>query len=188
MPSSDITQLIAAWRKGNRDAEAKLFDALYATLHETAVMCLRHERPGHSLGATALVHEAYLRFRSSHRIDISDREHFLALASRVMRRILVDRARLRIANKRAGEAAPEYLAEQLVRDDREAEEIIGVDRALDALAVQAPQQCRLVELRYFAGYSVDEAAAIVGVSSRTARRMWQVARVRLAEAIDGARV
>jgi RNA polymerase sigma-70 factor, ECF subfamily len=185
MAEDNITRLIREWQKGSSDAESALFEALYAKLHALAVNCLRSELPGRSLSATALVHEAYLRFRTSKRIEIVDRAHFLALAARVMRRILVDRARGRLAEKRAGQQIPTDPAELLIRSDHEADEIIAVDRALDLLAEEAPRQCRLVELRYFIGMSIEETAAVLGISTRTARRDWQVARTRLMGAIDG---
>src|SRR5689334_6856929 len=98
--SGDITQLIVRWQQGDRAAEKELFETLYSTLHRMAVQCVRSERPGNSMSPTALVHEAYMRFRKTEQIEFTGRTHFLALAARVMRRILVDRARARHAHKR----------------------------------------------------------------------------------------
>ena len=185
MAQGELTRLINEWQAGKPGAEAALFDALYKALHDIAIRCLRTERPGGSLGATALVHEAYLRFRKSQRIEFVDRQHFLALAARVMRRILVDRARARTAAIRAGERVPEFFADLVVRDAQEAEQILAIDNALEQLSSISPRQGRLVELRYFAGYTMDEAAGILGVSPRTAKREWQIARTRLMGALDG---
>ena len=160
-----------------------MFAALYRTLHGLALACLRGELPGRTLGATALVHEAYLRFRKAQNLSIADRKHFLALTARVMRHILVDKARSR-------RAQPELLhaedpCESLVRTDTEADEIIAVDRALMDLALQSPRQSEIVELLYFGGHSAEECAMLLGVSEKTVRRDWQVARVRLRIAING---
>jgi RNA polymerase sigma-70 factor (ECF subfamily) len=181
----EITRLIEAWQRGDKSAENALFDAMYSRLHRLAVQCLRSERPGQTLGATALVHEAYLRFETSERLDIVNRSHFLALAARVMRRVLVDKARARQADRRGNDPAPVELTEALVRTDADAERILAVDCALDELAAQSARLAQLVELRYFAGYTIEESAAVLGLSARTARRDWQVARTRLRVAIDG---
>jgi len=185
-PNDDITALIGQWQRGDRGAEKNLFEALYSALHRIAVQCLRTERPDQTLGATALVHEAYLRFCRSQPLAIADRHHFLALAARVMRRIIVDRARARRAEKRGGELVRVDETEQIVRTDHDADEILAVDTALRELRRFSPRQEKLVELHWFAGYSMEESAGILGISSRTARREWQAARVRLKGAIDGA--
>jgi RNA polymerase sigma factor (TIGR02999 family) len=185
METPDITRLIVEWRSGNKDAENRLFEALYSRLHTLALVCLRSEPAGISMGATGLVHEADLRFQKSERLEIANRAHFLALAARVMRRILVDRARARRAEKREGLNVPVEWADNVVQTDQQADEIIGVDRAMDELAERAPRQCMLVELRYFAGFTIEESATVLGISARTARREWQVARARLMGAIDG---
>ena len=185
-PSADITGLLVEWQRGNRAAERSLFDALYAVLHRIALQCLRTEWADQTLGATALVHEAYLRFSRSQPLTIADRNHFLALSARVMRRIVVDHARARRADKRRGERVRVEEGESIVRTDRDADEILAVESALEMLRKHSPRQEKLVELHWFAGYSMNESAGILGISPRTARREWQVARVRLQEAIDGA--
>lgn len=181
----EITRLIAGWQQGDRGAENRLFELLYRKLREVAVQCMRDEARCRTLGPTALVHEAYIRLSKSHHLEISDRKHFLALAARVMRQILTDTARARRSEKRGGDPSRVELAESMVKTDSEADEIVAVDRALTRLSRQFPRQAVLVELRYFGGWSLEEAAAAMGVSERTARREWQVARVRLKEAIDG---
>jgi RNA polymerase sigma-70 factor (ECF subfamily) len=182
---ADIARLISEWRCGSLNAEQALFEELYRELHRIAIHVLRAEPRGRSLGPTALVHEAYVRLTTVRKMSIEDRTHLLALAARVMRRILVDRARARKTDKRGGDPVALELSEELVRTDRDADQIIGVDQALDRLQQSAPRQCMLVELRYFAGYTIEESAQILGVSTRTARREWQVARARLKGAIDG---
>ena len=186
-PPGEITRLIVEWQRGSKDAENALYDALYKRLHSIALNYLRSERPNPSMGATALVHEAYLRFRRSERLEIADSSHFLKLSARVMRQILVDRARALGAAKRQGEvhAERDHL-DMLVSKDSDAEEIIAVDRALQSLARRSPRQAELVELRYFAEFSEEEAGAILGISARTVRREWQVAKTRLRAEIDGA--
>jgi RNA polymerase sigma factor (TIGR02999 family) len=185
--ADDITRLIAEWQSGDRTAEALLFDKLYQRLHKIADHLVRHERANQTLGPTALVHEAYVRFCGSADLKIVDRTHFLALAARVMRRILVDRARAKNAVKRVSDAEPFDENLSWFRSSADADEIISVDRALDDLFERSPRQCRLVELRYFGGYTIEESAAALQISARHARREWDVARTRLREAIDGSR-
>ena len=182
----EITRLIKQWQAGDKAAENALFEALYAKLHAIAARFLRSEAPGQTLGATALVHEAYLRFQRAERLDIAGSSHFLALAARVMRRILVDRARARRSEKRAGDRISLDAGDALLVSDAEADEILKVDLALETLAKQSPRQVQIVELRYFAGFNEEESAAALGISARTVRREWQVARTRLRLAIDGA--
>jgi RNA polymerase sigma factor (TIGR02999 family) len=185
----EITRLIKRWQAGDKAAENELFEAIYAKLHAIAMHFLRTEAPGQTLGATALIHEVYLRFQRAERLDIAGSSHFLALAARVMRRILVDKARARRADKRAVDRIPldagdAFLANFLV-SDAGVDEILKVDRALESLSKQSPRQVQIVELRYFAGFSEEESASALGISPRTVRREWQVARTRLRMAIDG---
>jgi RNA polymerase sigma-70 factor (ECF subfamily) len=183
-PQGEITRLIADWQRGDAAAENALFELLYARLHSIALQCLRGE-PLQTIGATALVHEAYMRFKSAENLEIANRAHFLALAARVMRRILVDRARARCSVKRHGIKVPPEAVEALFASDSEAEQILSVNAALDSLSRRSPRQAQLVEFRYFGGFSEEESAAALGISVRTARREWQVARTRLRMAIDG---
>lgn len=181
----EITALIERWQAGDKAAENALFEALYAKLHAIAARFLRSEAAGRSLGATALVHEAYLRFQQAHQLDINGRSHFLALAARVMRRILVDKARQRRSDKRTGDRVPLDAAEFFPITDSDADEILEVDFALEKLSKQSPRQVQIIELRYFAGFNEEESATALGISPRTVRREWQVARTRLRIAIDG---
>jgi RNA polymerase sigma-70 factor, ECF subfamily len=182
--NQDITQLILRWQNGDKGAEESLFNALYDSLHDLARRCLRTEEQGRTLGATALVHEAYIRFRNSHELNIAGRQHFLALAARVMRRILVDKARARKARPRLEPPASEE-EWGVVRSDIDAEEIIAVDSALDELAKHSERQARIVELRYFGGHSFEECATLLSISVKTAQRDWQLARVRLRLTVHG---
>ena len=181
----DITRLISDWQRGDKGAESAVFEALYQRLHSIAIQCLRGEGPGQSMGATALVHEAYLRFMGSERLEIVNRAHFLALAARVMHRVIVDKARARRSFKRGGDQVRTEVTPMLVGTDEDADQILAVDRALEDLELQSQRQAQLVQLRYFAGYTIEESAAVLGISDRTARREWQVARTRLRLAIDG---
>jgi RNA polymerase sigma factor (TIGR02999 family) len=182
--TGEITRLIGQWQLGDRDAESALFSALYDALYGIALRVMRNEPRGQSLGPTALVHEAYLRFSKAEGLQLNNRAHFLALSAQVMRRILVDRARARRAAKREGiRLGAEAI--DLVPTDRDADQIIAVDRAMNILAQSYPDECRLVELRWFAGYSVEQCAEILSLSSRTVRRRWNMARIRLKELIDG---
>lgn len=184
MARGAISRLISEWQNGDPAAESALFEALYEKLHQIALARLRSERL-ETLGPTALVHEAYVRLRQAEDLSITDSQHFLYLASRVMRRILVDRARARLSEKRGGEFVRGELVEHLVGRKSDADEIMSVDRALTDLAKHSPRQAQLVELRYFAGFSEEEAAKTLGLSARTVRREWQVARTRLRVAING---
>jgi RNA polymerase sigma factor (TIGR02999 family) len=181
----EITQLIAAWLRGDKAAENALFDALYRQLHHRALQLLRGEPAGRSMGPTALVHEAYLRLERAEALEVGNREHFLRLAAKVMHRILVDRARARLSAKRGGDLVRVDEFEHLIRTDADADEILAVDTALTKLKEQSPRQAQVVELRYFAGYSLEETAMVLGVAERTVKRDWNVARVRLKIAIAG---
>jgi len=185
-PSHDITHLIAEWQHGDKAAENALFEALYRKLHARALQVLQSEPRGQSLGPTALVHEAYLRLERSEGLEVADRNHFLKLVAKVMRGILVDRARARLSAKRGGDLVRVDDMSQLVRTDADADEILAVNRALTKLRQQFPRQAQLVELKYYAGYTLEESAVVMGVSERTAKRDWDQARTRLQEAIDGA--
>ena len=137
---------------------------------------MRGERPGHSLQATALVNEAYLRLVDVHRIDWQDRVHFLAMAARLMRRILVDHARARNYRKRGGGAVRVTLAESVVLIDEPPSDILALDDALQSLAVLDERKSRVVELRFFGGLSVEESAVALKVSPETVTRDWNFAK------------
>jgi RNA polymerase sigma factor (TIGR02999 family) len=186
VPQDDeITKLIALWQSGDKNSENILFEALYRRLHRIAMDCLRNEPPGKAASPTSLIHSAYLRMMRADRLQIYDRGHFLHLAAKVMRQIVVDKARKRRAQKREGEMASADEVDSLVKTDADADEIISVDRGLDELAKQSGRMAQLVELRHFAGYTFDEASVVMNVSARQLRRDWPVAITRLKIAIDG---
>ena len=183
--NGEITRLIGAWLQGDNSAEDALFSALYRHLHSRALHLLHTEPASQSLGPTALVHEAYLRLKHSEALDVVNREHFLRLAAKVMRRILVDRARARLACKRHVELVRVDDLEELICTDADADEILAVDEALTKLQEHSPRQALVVELRYFAGYSLEETATALGIAERTVKRDWDLARTRLKIAITG---
>jgi RNA polymerase sigma factor (TIGR02999 family) len=177
----EVTLLLDRLAGGDRSAEEALMPRVYAELHRLAVLRLRGERSDHTLQATALVNEAYLRLCRSADIDWQNRAHFFRVAARMMRRILVDYARQRNAEKRncGGSAVP--LDDVIVISDDRTAEALEVDRALEQLAVLSPRQAEVVEMRFFAGLSEEEIAAALGKSVRTIRRDWLVARAWLHE-------
>ena len=185
---SEITEYLRAWEQGDDGALERLLPLVYAELRSIAARHLSAERPGHTLQPTALANEAYLRLRGLGDVPWHDRTHFFAIASRIMRRILVDHARARMAQKRGADAPRVVLAEgyhEEMQTSMDAEELIDLDRALDELAAAEPRLSRLVELRFFSGLGIDEASALLGCSPRTAKRDWAFARAwllnRLAE-------
>lgn len=170
-----ITRLLADWRRGDEAAGERLLPLVYHELKKIASIHLRGERAAHTLQPTALVHEAYLRLVDVKQVDWRDRTHFFALASRLMRRVLVDHARRRQAVKRSPDQTPppDPAGEEAGLG---IEELLALDAALDRLAALDERQVRVVELRYFAGLSVDEAAQVLDVSPSSVKRDWVSAR------------
>ena len=175
----EVTGLLLAWRSGESDAADRLFEAVYDELRRVASRKLRSERAGHTLDTTALVHEAYLRLVDQTRTDWADRAQFFAIASRVMRRILVDHARRRRSAKRGGArvavtlgAADEHDAAVLTVGDERAETLLAVDAALTRLAARESRLAQVVECRFFGGLTDAETAAVLGVTDRTVQRDW----------------
>ncbi len=181
MPEDDsrgeVTRLLNQVRMGNAMAEEQLFGVVYAELHRIASRFMRSERPNHTLQPTALVHEAYLRILGPEAPEWQDRAHFLAVAAQAMRRILVDHSRARRAGKRGGDAIRVELIDNLGIGGRNGEDVIAVDSALTKLEAWDARQCRVVELRFFAGMTEEETALILGVSTRTVKRDWNTAKV-----------
>ena len=178
-PPSDeaagVTELLSAWGSGSRGALDALLPIVYAELRRQADRALRREAAGHTLEPTALVHEAYLRLVGQARAPARSRAEFHAIAARVMRQVLVDHARARQAAKRGAGAAVTLTDTDAVVGEPTAE-VLAVHEALERLSALDPDQARLIELRYFAGLTIDEAATALGVSPATAKREWVVAR------------
>lgn len=183
----DITQLLGAAQRGEEGAYDALMPHVYDHLRRLARAQLRKQRPGHTLGTTALVHEAYLRLVDPARAGYRDRGHFLAVASTAMRHILVDYARRRLAQRRGGGESPVTLEEARVgsgtASDDQAVEVLALDEALSDLATRNERLARLVELRFFGGLSVEETAEALDVSTRTVKRDWRKARAILYRAL-----
>ena len=175
-PSPEVTALLRAWRRGDRGALEQLAPIVYDELRRIARRHLRHERPDHSLQATALVHEAYLKLVDIREIDWQDRTHFFAMSARLMRRVLVDAARARGYQKRGGGAARVTLDDVRLPALGRNRDLVALDDALEALACVDERKCRVIELRFFGGLSVEETAAALQVSSDTVTRDWKFAR------------
>ena len=174
---SNVTALLQQWNKGNSDVADELLPLVYDELRRRAAAYMRRERNDHTLQPTALVHEAYMKLAGQRNANFNDREHFYAIASQVMRRILVDHAKSRHRQKRGGPHENLPLEEALLAGADAANiDLIALDEALSRLAKIDPEQERLVELRYFGGLSLEDAAKALGVSRATAAREWQVAK------------
>jgi len=183
-----VTQLLAEWRAGDPAALERMAPLVYDELRQVARRQLRRESAGHTLSATALVHEVYLRLVQQHRLAAIDRQGFLAIAGAIMRRILVDHARARARLKRGGRASPEALdsiAEPPLLSDVEVEEVLAIDRALERLAQLDDRAHRVVEHRIFGGLTLEETAQALGVSTKSVQRSWSTARAWLRKEIGG---
>ena len=176
MASPDITDLLHEWADGNMCARDQLMAAVYADLKRRAAVHLRGEARDLTLNPTALVHEAYLRLVDQRRVAWQNRSQFFAIASQMMRRILVDRARARRTAKRSGRWARMTRDEGAKVEEPAAVDVLDLDSVLTRLATFDPRKCQLAELRFFAGLSIAEAAQTLGVSEATAERDWQAAR------------
>lgn len=175
-PQHDVTKLLLEWRDGNPRAFDEMAPLVYDELRRLARSHLRRERPGHTLQSTALVHEAYLRLIDQKDVSWQNRSHFYGIAAQMIRRILVDHARARHTHKR-GEAAPKItLDEALGVHESPDLDLVALDDALTALTEIDPRQSRIVELRYFAGLSIEQTAEVMEVSPATIKRDWTAAR------------
>jgi RNA polymerase sigma factor (TIGR02999 family) len=172
----DVTQLLADWGRGDRSALEKLFPVVQAELRRIARYQMAHERPGHTLQATALVNEAYLKLAGQDRFEWHDRSHFFAVCAQVMRHILIDHARAHARDKRGGGAIQVSLSEVAVMGAEQAGEFVVLEEALRALETLDAQKGRIVELRYFGGLSIEETAEVLKISPRTVRREWRRAK------------
>jgi RNA polymerase sigma factor (TIGR02999 family) len=177
-PRSDLTALLSGASSGDQDALSALFSIVYDELRQVAAAALRRERPEHTLQPTALVHETFLRLADDSAVWWQNRTHFLAIASKVMRRILVEHARGRNAQKRGSGEVKRSLDDIDVAMPSVAGDVdlVALDEALARLAALDARQARIVELRFFGGLTVEETATVIGSSPRTVKRDWQVAR------------
>ena len=171
-----ITALLQQIKQGDVAAESELMPLIYQQLRAIARKQMAHERPDHSLQATILVHDAFLQLVGNSQIDWSDRAHFFALASRAMRRMLIDHARAAHAQKRPGARQKVELESALVFVEGQAPDLLALDQALARLAEWDPRQSRVVEMHFFGGLGFDEIAEVLGISDRTAKRDWAMAR------------
>ena len=178
-PSQIVGELLAKWRTGDQEALQALVPLVYKDLRAMAHGYLKRERPGHTLQTTALVHEAYLRLVGRRPFEAENRAHFVAVAARLMRQILVDYARNRGAAKRGAQHKVE-LDTAITMPQMPNTNVVALDDALELLAEVDEQQCRLVELRFFGGLTTEEAAEVLGISRSTAKREWNVAKAWLA--------
>ncbi len=179
MPA-DVTQILLRWSDGDQEALDRLLPLVYDQLKKLAHARLGGERAGHTLNTTALVHEAYLKLVDINRVQWKDRAHFLAMASRQMRRILIDYAHQRKALKRGGGAQKEVLDEEQLIPEEMVETLLELDDALQRLAVFYPRQSKAVELHYFGGLTLEEAGEVLGVSAPTVMRDLRFAQAWLA--------
>ena len=174
----EITDLLLAWGNGEEAAADRLLPAIYDELHRQAARAMRRENEEHTLQATALVHEAYIRLVDQKRVEWKNRAHFFGIAAQVMRRVLVDHARGRLAEKRGGGMKQLTLsgADAHAADYGEDVDVLALHDALEKLATFDPDQAKIVELRYFGGLNIEETAEATGVSPATVKREWAVAR------------
>jgi RNA polymerase sigma factor (TIGR02999 family) len=183
-----VTQLLLAWSAGDGSALEKLTPLVYDELHELANRYMRRENEGHVLQATALVNEAYIRLVDSSQIKWQNRAHFLAVAAQAMRRILVDFARSRDRQKRGGQWQQQTFDEELAITNDPESDLVALDAALQDLAKVDPRKANVVELRFFGGLSLEEAAEALSISTDTVGRDWNVAKAWLLRELkrDGA--
>jgi RNA polymerase sigma-70 factor (ECF subfamily) len=189
MPSTaEVTHLLLAWGNGDEAAFEQLVPLVHAELRRIARRQMAHERAGHTLQATALVNEAYLKLIDARQVRWQDRAHFFALSSRVMRRVLVDCARARGYQKRGMGAQKVTLDEGRIGSPQPAADVLALDEALEALSAIDPRKEQVVEMRYFGGLSIEETAEALGVSVRTVKRDWTMAKVWLRRELRKTRV
>jgi len=172
----EVTQLLSALSRGDQDAGAKLIPVVYNELRRLAGSYMRRERPDHTLQATALVHEAYMKLVEQQSVNWQSRAHFFGVAAQLMRRILIDHARGHLRQKRGGEYRKVSLNDAFIFSTEQSAELVAVDESLQRLAQMDERQARVVELRFFGGLSVEEAASVLNISAKTVKRDWSVAK------------
>jgi RNA polymerase sigma factor (TIGR02999 family) len=183
---SEVTRLLRDWSAGRKEARDELLGLVYEPLRSIAERHLYREREGHTLQPTALVHELYIRFVDQRRVDWHDRAHFFAVAAQVMRRILVDHARRRKSEKRGGALEPLTIGAALdvAAPAEDTFDVVALDVALESLEKVFPQQAKIVELRFYAGLTIDETAEVLNISAATVSREWTMARAWLRRAMS----
>jgi RNA polymerase sigma-70 factor, ECF subfamily len=172
----EVTLLLREITKGNQQALDRLIPLIYDELHRLAARCMRQERADHTLQTTALIHEAYLRLVGRRTVNWESRAHFFAAAAQLMRRILIDHAKHHLRAKRGGASQRVSLDEVFLFFEDKSAELVALDESLARLAIIDPQQSRIVELRYFGGLTIEETAKVLGVSPKTVKRDWSVAK------------
>ena len=183
--AGDVTDLLLKWRKGDEQALERLIPLVHRELHQIARRCMNRERAGHTLQATALVNEAFLRLVDVDRVDWQNRAHFLAVSARLMRRILVDFARAKKYKKRGGGSPPITFDENVIGGVEPGRDLVALDDALDALAKVDERKAKVIELRYFGGLSVEETAEVLKVSPDTVMRDWRLSKSWLLRELRG---
>ena len=176
-PSVDITAMLKAWSKGELTQPDEVFPLVYDELHRRAHSYLRRERLGHTLQTTALIHETYLKLREQHNFEWESRAHFFAICATLMRRILVDYAKTKHRAKRGGGAVHVPVEGlMLAASKTDGIDLLALDDALTRLAELDPQQARIVELRFFSGFSIEDTAVVLGISPSSVKREWRAAK------------
>ena len=184
--SGTVTLWLRRLHDGDESALDELMPLIYDELHQVAKRRLRKERPGHTLGATALVNEVYLKLVNQNQLDLADRNEFMAVASRTMRNILVDYARAKKRIKRGGGQTPVPFEDvETFLSDKESEEVLALDAALDRLATNDERAGLVVQYRFFGGLTLDETADVLGISKRSVQRSWTMAKAWLRKEIAG---
>lgn len=183
-PSNQVTELLVRWRGGDREALDALMPVVYSELHRLARSYLQRERPDHTLQSTALVNEAYVRLIGQNLPQWQNRAHFFGVAAQLMRQILVDYARSHRADKRGGGAFKLTLGDAVEQAQPIDIDLVALDDALKTLADIDPQQSRIVELKFFAGLTNEDASEILGISTSTVKRDWVTARAWLFRELD----
>jgi RNA polymerase sigma-70 factor (ECF subfamily) len=182
--SQPVTELLARWSNGDASAREALIPLVYDELRRIARRCLTSQSSSHTLQPTALVHEAYMRLARRDSIDLHDRAHFFAMAAQMMRQILVDHARKHAAAKRGANPLTLAIDEASAISKAPSLDLLALDNAMQRLASLDPRQCRIVELRFFGGLSIEETALIVNISPATTKREWATARLWLHHAMS----
>lgn len=180
-----ITELLTAWNKGDREALDKLIPVVESELRRIAHNFMRRENPHHSLQTTGLINETYLKLIDQRDVNWQNRAHFFALSSQIMRRVLINYARSRLTEKRGGDIPQINLADVTIVSPEKSEELIALDEALDKLAKIDPVKCRIVEMRYFGGMTIEETSEVLGIAPTTVSLHWRLARAWLARKIRG---